>query len=173
VVGGGRDGRLASDDPLTGLSHAAATGRFWPLVADWTHAAAAGVWTGGLVGFVIAVFSGSLRGLPPDRRAKLRERSVRRFSLLATSGVAVIAVTGLYATLLHVPSPQSLVDTPYGRVLLVKLGLLTLVLAIGACNLLLRGRGPFGRLVVVELLLALALFVATGFLTSLPPASGT
>ena len=170
---GGRDGRLASDDPLTGLSHAAATGRFWPLVADWTHAVAAGVWTGGLVGFVIAVFSGSLRGLPPDRRAKLRERSVRRFSLLATSGVAVIAVTGLYATLLHVPSPQSLVDTPYGRVLLVKLGLLTLVLAIGACNLLLRGRGPFGRLVVVELLLALALFVATGFLTSLPPASGT
>jgi putative copper export protein len=65
-----------------------------------------------------------------------------------------------------------LVDTLYGRTLLVKLGLLALVLAIGACNLLLRGRGPLGRLLVVELLLALALFVSTGFLTSLPPASG-
>ena len=85
----------------------------------------------------------------------------------------ILASTRLYAILLHVPSLQALVVTPYGRALLVKLGLLTLVLAIGAANYLLRGRGPFGRLVVVELLLALALFVATGFLTSLPPASGT
>ena len=46
-----------------------------------------------------------------------------------------------------------------------------LVLTIGASNFLLRGRGPFGRLVVLELLLALGLFVTTGFLTSLPPAS--
>jgi copper transport protein len=53
----------------------------------------------------------------------------------------------------------------------VKLTLVTLLLGVGASNLLLRGRGPFGRLVVVELLLALGLFVATGFLTSLPPAS--
>jgi putative copper export protein len=65
-----------------------------------------------------------------------------------------------------------LVDTPYGRALLVKLALLALVLAVGASNFLLRGRGPLGRLVFVELLLGLGLFVATGFLTSLPSASG-
>jgi copper transport protein len=158
---------------LTGLSHAAATGRFLPLVADWTHAVAAAVWMGGLLGFAVALLFGPLRGLPPDRQAKLRERSVRRFSAVATIAVAVLAATGLYATLLHVPSPQALVDTPYGRALLVKLGLLAFVLVIGACNLLLRGRGPFGRLIVVELLLALGLFIATGFLTSLPPASAS
>jgi copper transport protein len=158
---------------LTGLSHAAATGSFLPLVADWTHAVAAAVWMGGLLGFAVALLFGPLRGLPPDRQAKLRERSVRRFSTVATIAVAVLACTGLYAALLHVPSPQALVDTPYGRALLVKLGLLALVLAIGARNLLLRGRGPFGRLIIVELLLALGLFAATGFLTSLPPASGT
>jgi copper transport protein len=158
---------------LTGLSHAAATGRLLPLVADWTHAMAAAVWMGGLLGFAGALFSGALRDLSPERRAKLRERSVRRFSAVATIAVVVLAATGLYATLLHVPSPQALVDTPYGRALLVKLGLLVLVLAMGASNFLLGGRGPLGRLVAVELLLALALFVATGFLTSLPPASGT
>ena len=49
----------------------------------------------------------------------------------------------------------------------------TVVLAIGAANLLLRRRGPFGRLVVVQLLVAFGIFAATGFLTSLPPASGT
>jgi copper transport protein len=157
---------------LTGLSHAAATGRPLPLLADWTHAAAAAVWMGGLLGFAVALFSRPLRGLPPDQRAKLRERSVRRFSAAATAAVAVLACTGLYATVLHVPSPQALLATPYGLALVTKLALLALLLAVGASNLLLRGRGPFGRLVVAELVLALGLFVATGFLTSLPPPGG-
>ena len=156
---------------LTQLSHAAAEGRFLPFLADWVHAMAAAIWMGGLLGFVVALFSGPLRALEADRQAKLRERSVRRFSKMATTAVVILASTGLYAILLHVPSLQALVATPYGRALLVKLGLLTLVLAIGAANFLLRGRGPFGRLVVVELLVALGVFIATGFLTSLPPAS--
>jgi copper transport protein len=142
-----------------------------PLLADWTHAVAAAVWMGGLLGFAVALCSRPYRSLAPDRRMKLRERSVRRFSAVATFAVVVLACTGLYAALLHVPSLQALLATPYGRALMVKLSLLSLLLGIGTSNLLLRGRGPFARLVVVELLLALGLFVATGFLTSLPPAS--
>src|SRR5918999_1294668 len=157
---------------LSGLSHAAATGRLLPLLADWTHAVAATVWMGGLLGFAVALCSRAFRDLAPDSRMKLRDRSVRRFSAVATYAVVVLACTGLYAAVLHIPNPQALLATPYGRALIAKLALLSLLLAAGASNLLLRGRGPFGRLVVLELLLALALFVATGFLTSLPPASG-
>jgi copper transport protein len=157
---------------LIGLSHAAATGRPLPLLADWTHAVAAAVWMGGLLGFAVALFSGPLRSLATDRQTKLRERSVRRFSVVATAAVVVLACSGLYAAVLHVPSPQALLATPYGRALVAKLVLLTLLLAVGASNLLLRGRGPLGRLLVAELLLALGLFLATGFLTSLPPPSG-
>jgi copper transport protein len=156
---------------LTQLSHAAAEGRFLPFLADWLHAMAASVWMGGLLGFVFALFSGPLETLEADQQVKLREGSVRRFSTIAITAVLVLASTGFYAILLHVPSWEALVATPYGRALLVKLGLLAFVLAIGAVNFLLRGRGPFGRLAIVELLLALGLFVATGFLTSLPPAS--
>ena len=157
---------------LSGLSHAAATGRLLPLLADWTHAVAATVWMGGLLGFAVALCSRAFRDLAPDSRMKLRDRAVRRFSAVATYAVVVLACTGLYAAVLHIPNPQALLATPYGRALIAKLALLSLLLAAGASNLLLRGRGPFGRLVVLELLLALALFVATGFLTSLPPASG-
>ncbi|HET6885736.1 MAG TPA: hypothetical protein VFH32_05875, partial [Rubrobacteraceae bacterium] len=71
----------------------------------------------------------------------------------------------------HVANPQALLATPYGRALIAKLVVLILLLGVGASNHLLRGRGSTSRLVVVELLLALGLFVATGFLTSLPPAS--
>src|ERR687889_1027791 len=157
---------------LSGLSHAAAMGRLLPLLADWTHAVAAAVWMGGLLGFGVALGSRVFRGLAPDSRMKLRDRAVRRFSAVATCAVVALACTGLYAAVLHVPNPQALLATPYGRALIAKLALLSLLLGVGASNFLLRGRGPFGRLVVLELLLALALFVATGYLTSLPPASG-
>jgi copper transport protein len=157
---------------LTGLSHAAATGHLLPLLADWTHAVAAAIWMGGLLGFAVALGSRAFRGMAPDSQTKLRERSVRRFSTVATCAVVVLAGTGLYAAVLHVPNPQALLATLYGRALIAKLVMLSLLLAVGASNFLLRGRGPFGRLVVVELLLALGLFVATGFLTSIPPASG-
>ena len=61
--------------------------------------------------------------------------------------------------------------TAYGRALLTKLGLLTLVLALGGISFMLRSRGPSVHLLGAELILALAIFVATGFLTSLPPAT--
>jgi putative copper export protein len=156
---------------LTQLSHAAAEGRFLPFLADWVHVAAATVWTGGLLCLLVVFFSGSLDAVPENRRAGLRERTVRRFSRVATTAVLILAATGLYAILLHVPNLAALVDTPYGRSLLTKLGLLVLLLGIGGTNYFLRGRGPFGRLVGAELVLALAIFVATGFLTSLPPAT--
>lgn len=153
---------------LTRLSHAAAEGRFLPFLADWIHVNAAALWMGGLLGFPI-VLLGPLRAMSPDQRTKLRRRMVRRFSGVATVAVVTLIVTGLYAILLHVPGLSALIGTPYGRALSVKLGLLTLLLAAGGMNLLLQGREPFGRVVGVELVLAISIFVATGFLTSPPP----
>ena len=155
---------------LTLLSHAAAEGRFLPFLADWLHAVAASLWMGGLLGFTL-VLSGPMRALTTKQQSELRRRAVRRFSNVATSAVMVLAATGSYAALLHVASFSALVGTPYGRALLVKLVLVALVLTIGRANFMLRGREPFERLVVVELALALGVFVATGFLTSLPPAA--
>jgi copper transport protein len=128
---------------LTQQSHAAAEGGFLPLAADWLHLMAASLWMGGLLGFPILLL-GPLRATP--------------------------ILTGLVAVLLHVPSLSALISTPYGRALSIKLWLLIFLLALGAQNLRLRGREPFNSLVRYELALAAAIFVATGFLTSLPPA---
>jgi copper transport protein len=155
---------------LTQQSHAAAEGRLLPFAADWLHVAAASVWVGGLLGFPILLI-GPLRAMPDDTRVKLLDRTVRRFSNVATVAVMSLIITGLYAILLHVPSLSTLVDTPYGRALTMKLGLLVPLLAAGGINLVARGRGPFVRVVRFELILAVFIFVATGFLTTLPPAS--
>jgi copper transport protein len=155
---------------LTLQSHAAAEGGLLPFATDWLHVTAASVWVGGLLGFPILLI-GPLRAMPEEIRTKLLGRTVRRFSKVATVAVMSLLITGLYAILLHVPSLSALIGTPYGRALIVKLGLLVPLLAAGAINLVGRGRGPFDRVVRFELILALGIFVATGFLTTLPPAS--
>jgi copper transport protein len=131
---------------------------------------AASLWMGGLLGFPILLL-GPLRAMPTEARMKLLSRTVRRFSKVAMIAVMALIVTGLYAVLLHVPSLSALVGTPYGRALIIKLGILVFLLAFGAQNLRLQGREPFGLLVSLELVFAIAIFVATGLLTSLPPAT--
>jgi copper transport protein len=154
---------------LTQQSHAAAEGGFLPLAADWLHLMAASLWMGGLLGFPILLL-GPLRAVPIEPRLKLLGRLVPRFSKVATAAVMGLILTGLVAVLLHVPNLSALISTPYGRALSIKLWLLIFLLALGAQNLRLRGREPFDSLVRYELVLAAAIFVATGFLTSLPPA---
>ena len=154
---------------LTQQSHAAAEESFLPFAADWLHVMAASLWMGGLLGFPVLLI-GLLRTMPTATRTKLLRRIVRRFSNVATIAVMTLIVTGVYTALLHVPDLSALAGTPYGRALIIKLGLLVFLLALGAQNLRLQGRDPFGRLVKVELVLAIGIFVATGFLTSLPPA---
>lgn len=154
---------------LTQQSHAAAEGSFLAFAADWLHVMAASLWMGGLLAFPILLV-GPLRLMPTETRAKLLGRIVPRFSKVATIAVMSLILTGLASALLHVPNLSALVNTPYGRALSMKLGLLVFLLALGARNLRLRGRGPFGGLVGAELVLAIGIFVATGFLTTLPPA---
>jgi putative copper export protein len=154
---------------LTQVSHAAAEARPLPFLADWLHVGAASLWTGGLLGLTLALL-GPMRVGSAQERKELRHRAARRFSRVATVAVIALVATGTYAILLHVPNISALLTTPYGNALVAKLVLLIFLLAVGAANLVLQGRGPFERLVGLELALALGIFAATGLLTSLPPA---
>ncbi len=154
---------------LAQQSHAATEGDVLPLVAAWLHVVAAALWMGGLIGFPLLLL-GPLRKVAPDEQSRLRRAAVRRFSKVATIGVMTIIATGLYATLLNVPSFADLIGSAYGRALIMKLGLMVFLLATGGINFMDKGDGPFGRMVGAELVLAIAIFVAAGFLTSLPPA---
>lgn len=153
---------------LTAQSHAAAEARLLPFVSDWLHVSAVSVWMGGLLGFPLLLV-GPLRRMEGESRQKLLGKAVRRFSATVSGAVVVISLTGIYAALLHVPDLASLVETPYGRALIMKLGLVFVMLAIGAINMFDRGSDPFSRMVGFELVLAFFVFVATGFLSTVPP----
>ena len=114
--------------------HAAATEGFaaGAIVLDGLHVIGASVWLGTLAALLLA-------GLPAAWEAERRERGahvaalVRAFSPIALTGAALAAGTGTVTALLHLDL-STLTSTAYGRTLLIKLAVLTLVVGAGFYN---------------------------------------
>ena len=159
-----------------GLSgHASVTGP-GAIIADAAHVQAAAVWTGGLAFLVIALVMSS------GRRWELAGTAVPRFSTMAVVSVAVLIVAGAINGYLQVRAWRGLWETEYGVLLLVKIGLVLPLLALGAYNNRfavprLRARiasvverRRFLRLAGVELAIMLAIVGVTAGLVNAPPA---
>jgi copper transport protein len=116
---------FASGLSLSGHSAADAGSSWLSQLADWLHLAAASLWVGGLVQLAFVVWP-----LEPE----LRRRAFLRFSRLATVLIVVLLAAGTYLSVLRLPQLSDLWSHGYGRVLLVKLGLVFLALAWGAAH---------------------------------------
>ena len=57
--------------------------------------------------------------------------AIPAFSLHAVGAVGLLTISGLYLTQLHLGALDQLLSTPYGRVLLAKLGVVGLMVALG------------------------------------------
>ena len=124
-------GRLALAGSLIALAvpawsgHSMTASPLWlSLVAATLHSLTLGFWAGALWPLL------RLLSLPPHQAADV----VERFSKIAVVAVAVLLASGLTMALLHVAHPRNLVTTAYGQVLLLKLAVLSLVLALAAYN---------------------------------------
>jgi copper transport protein len=95
------------------------------LPADAIHLIAASAWIGGLV-----VLGAALLPRLPAELAEL----LPRWSRLAMVAVALIVATGLFASWREVRELPALPATLYGRLLLIKVALITLMLALGAAG---------------------------------------
>jgi copper transport protein len=159
-----------------GLSgHASVSGPI-SIVADAAHVQAAGVWTGGLAFVVLGLV------LTRDRRWDLAATSVPRFSTMAVVSVAILLVAGAVNGYLQVRAWRGLWDTEYGVLLLVKIGLVLPLLALGAYNnryavprLRTRiashlERRRFMRFASAELVVMVAVVGVTAGLVNAPPA---
>ncbi len=103
-------------------SHQADDGGWLPSFADWVHLSAATLWIGGLLSLGLVVWG--------DRA--LRRTAFWRFSEIAGPLVAIVVAAGVYMTFERFPALHDLWTVGYGRLLIVKLGLVSLALAWGA-----------------------------------------
>ena len=92
---------------------------------QWLHLVAVGMWLGGLVALLI-----ELRGPATPAKGELS----RRFALLAGFGLGAVAVTGALRAVVDVGSIDALVSSDFGRLVLLKVGLLLPIAGLGALN---------------------------------------
>ena len=97
------------------------------------HVLCMSVWLGGLTMLLIAVGL-CRRALAARESTPLLASVVGRFSRIATVVVAVLVATGITQSIVLVGSVDALVETAYGRLVLVKVSVLILLLALGAYN---------------------------------------
>jgi copper transport protein len=92
-------------------------------IADWLHLSAASLWIGALATMALLLWTGA---------PALRKAAFMRFSRLATVLIAVVLGAGVYLAIVRLPNLSDLWTTGYGRVLLVKIGLVSFALLWGA-----------------------------------------
>jgi copper transport protein len=167
---------------LSTSSHAGAVpGSAWAVLGDYVHLLAAATWLGGLV--LLALLLWRDRRADDDQVAARRIQLVRRFSFLASFSVFVLIFTGLFNSLVELPTLESLWSTAYGRVLFLKLLLVELALIVAFFNNFVvhrsRNRWSAGeqirrlkRLVAVEVSVAALLVISVAVLVQTPAPRG-
>lgn len=130
LIGAASAGALGT---ISLVGHAAAApGRVWAISSDFVHLVVAAIWVGGLV--LAAALGFALRANTRRDGVVSLLPVVARFSLLASGAMYVLVVTGVVRSFGQLPALSMLVDTSYGRWLLVKLGLIALALVVALLN---------------------------------------
>jgi copper transport protein len=135
------------------------------------HLIGAGLWLGTLAIVASVGWSGD-----PEGRGSRVARLIASFSPLALTGAALTGLSGVVTGWQTVGSLGALTATPYGRTLLLKLGCLVGVAAIGAYNWRVvqprlaagSGEGLLRRSALTELTLGAILLLVTALLVVLP-----
>lgn len=159
----------------------AATPEFLAISADALHLVAGGVWFGGLVALVLVL---------PDlagHRGTLAADMLARFSTFAAGVLVALVATGGLLAWRIAGSWEVLFGTPYGWLLMVKVGVALVAVAIAAVNRFIvlpriadatRRRDKRGetailvRYTVAEAAALVVVLLVTGFLVETSPQSG-
>lgn len=167
---------LAVTPALAG--HAAASPRFTALmiVTDFLHVLGGASWLGSLLVVMVVGIPLSLALGGAERWSNVASL-VNSFSPVALASAAVVGVSGVLASWVHLERLSALWQTAYGQVLLIKLFLVVITLTIGAYNFrrvqpqLVSevGAGRLKRSAAIELSVGFLILLVTGFLTGIAP----
>ena len=124
---------LAFASGLAGHAVAAPRLQVLTLIADGFHVIGAGGWLGSLAVVLLAGIPAAL-ALPEGQRGAMVAELFNAFSPTALMFAGIVAATGVFAAWIHVGSIPAIWQTPYGRILLLKLVVLSFVAGTGAYN---------------------------------------
>ncbi len=149
--------------------------------ADIGHLLVGAFWVGGVAGLLRFLASVRRSGTSPRMAPEFAARVTVRFSQFALCSAILLALSGTVMAVMIVGNLPTLVDTSYGRTLLLKFGIVIAVIALAAWN---RTRllpriiqkptatlrwASLRRILGYEAALLIAVLIVTGFLTNSSP----
>ena len=171
------------------VSHVAAAvvWRGLALTAELAHLLGVALWVGGLGYFATLFWWGAFREKSPAAELAW---AIPAFSRLAVGAIGLLTLSGLYLAQLHLASLGQFLSTPYGRILLAKLGVAAFMAALGGyhqfvvhphivASLKRSGRSVdrsarrFSKTLRIEASLGLLALLLAAFLGTTSPPSGT
>jgi len=158
---------LASGISLSGHQATLPNSSWASELADWLHLVSAGIWVGGLAALAFVVWSSA---------PALRARAFLGFARLAVVLVGVMVLAGVYLAVVRLPDLSALWESHYGRLLLLKLAIVSLALSWGALHhFVIRPRLQAGEQprvrpsLIGETVVALTVLLAAAVLTNATP----
>jgi copper transport protein len=103
------------------------------LPSNVVHVLAISAWLGGIAVLVLALRAATSE-LEPDARAPLLAGAVGRFSALATIALPLVLLSGVAQAIVEVGSFGALLDSAFGRAVLIKIGVALAIVALGFVN---------------------------------------
>jgi putative copper export protein/methionine-rich copper-binding protein CopC len=114
--------------PLTGHANASANYTSLSIISHTLHMLAGAVWFVGLVGILTATFQVKKRSIT----LSVLHVMIRRFSMVALPLIVLTVASGILLTVIRVGSWTDLVQSDYGRLILIKSAITLLILLIAA-----------------------------------------
>jgi copper transport protein len=145
--------------------HGSVQSPVWLLLgANVLHVLAMSAWLGGIAVLVLALRGATSQLVPADRE-RLLTAVVARFSTLAGVAIAVLLASGVVQGIVEVRTFGHLLDTAFGRAVLIKVVVALGIVALGYVNRQRLRR----RTLTTELVLGAIAIGATGALSTYPP----
>jgi uncharacterized membrane protein len=96
----------------------------------WIHILAAISWVGGMIFVAFIVGPYVRRTFPPEERTPLMAAVGKRFSFLGWCAIFTLVCTGIYNAVRFLRTWDALLNTTFGHILLVKIGLVAVMIGL-------------------------------------------
>lgn len=100
----------------------------------WVHILAAISWVGGMIFVAFILGPYVRRAVPAEERTALMAAVGKRFSILGWSAIFTLVCTGIYNAVRFLGSWNTLFDTTFGHLLLVKIALVAVMIGLSIAH---------------------------------------